>query len=274
MTNDQFLAEVKKKAKSVYIYQTLKFPGLTLKGTRKFPEKRIHLIEQLALKGKTVYDLGCANGFMSFEIAKRGASVKAFDVLEDRLNFAQFIADHYRYDIEFINASITPEMIRALSPVDCVIFLSVMHHIYRRKKVDPIGYCRDLISEISKVAEILVFEIGQNGEPFPWATQFNMMEDDPKTWILENWFHGTEYTNIEVIDPPLFNKTPLGRLKRKIVEKSRRTSLHYPLYRIEKPTQWVRFLFKRIGCLINGILYRIFISDPRDTRYLFIARKG
>ena len=273
MQQQQFLSEVRRRAKNVYIYQTLKLPGITLKGTRKYPEKRIHLLETLALEGKSVYDLGCANGFMSFEMAKRGASVKAFDVLTDRLDFAQFIADYFKYDIEFIESKITPELVRTLPPSDCVIFLSVMHHIFKRQRVDPIGYCREIIEEISKITNTLVFEIGQNGEPFPWATQFNIMGDDPKGWIKDNWFSHTQFTNLRVVEPPIFNGTMLGRFREHIVARSRQTSLHFPLYRVEKPTQWIRFFFKRVGCLVNNMLYRVFINDPRDTRYLFIASK-
>ena len=87
-----------------YFYHTMELPGFgliegewDLRG--KFPDYTGHV----DFNGKSVLDIGCASGFLSFEAEKRGAEVVSFDIghggLQHLLPFRQslYYQDHPRW---------------------------------------------------------------------------------------------------------------------------------------------------------------------------------
>ncbi len=257
------LREIKKKAKGVKVYQTIKFSDFELKGKlkerkRKRPDLRMQLFD-LDVKDKLVYDLGCSNGYFCYEFAKRGARVIGVDKNKEVLELNKLIAKYYELDIEFIEDDLSDiDFYRErMKECDIAIFCSVIHHFFARKIIDPISFCRQILSEISKKTNLLFFESGQNGEPFNWSTKLNIMGMEPQNWILKNWLNSTEFRKVEVINPLGFNGL-LGNL-RKFVSTTFRKTESMP----QKPH--LR--------MVTYLLYKLFIKDPRETRYIFVCHR-
>ena len=87
------------------------------------------------------------------------------------------------------------------------------------------------------------------------------MEPDPKQWIIDNLFDGSDFTNIDVVDPPAFTKGKLASLRKFIWKWNRKISLLPLSLRTIIPKAIIFFIVK------------IFIYDPRDTRFIFFAKK-
>jgi len=252
------LAQIKSLIAQTKLYQTIVFPDFKLEGPRLAPELRSRFFDQLDLAGKSVVDLGCANGFFSFLAANKGARVTAYDKDAAAIKLARTIAAYYGKDIQFKEASFDLDFLESLPEFDVGIFLSVLQHIFNHAPADPIGVCRQTIHTLSRKCRTLIFEVGQSGEPFAWSAKMGMMGTDPKQWILDNLFAGSAYSDIQVFDPPLFDNTLRGRLARRVVDLTRRACL-----RPERP----------IGQAVARLAFQAVVPDPRDTRYLFIARR-
>ena len=102
--NKELLNEIKSKIKNVIIYQNIEFDDFSLKvkNQRNSPNLRLELFDNIDLKNKTVYDLGCSNGFFCYELAKRGAKVIGVDKNKKTIELNRLIAEYYDLDIEFI----------------------------------------------------------------------------------------------------------------------------------------------------------------------------
>ena len=132
----ELLNEIKAKLKNVKVYQNIEFPDFSLKAKKQRinPEFRLQLFDTFDVKGKTIYDLGCSNGFYCFELAKRGARVIGVDKNKETIKINRLISEYYDLEIEFIEDDLLDETFYTdrMEKSDIVIFLSVIHHIYNK----------------------------------------------------------------------------------------------------------------------------------------------
>lgn len=92
--------------------------------------------EQLApdlpddLTGWTALDIGCNAGFYTFELARRGATVTAFDVEERYLDQARWAARQYGLSdqVTFQNMQ-AYDLMHSDATYDLVLFLGVFYHL-------------------------------------------------------------------------------------------------------------------------------------------------
>jgi SAM-dependent methyltransferase len=100
------------------------------------------------LSDSTVLDIGCHNGFFSFDIAARGAKqVDGVDLRDVNINQAKFLADVYGVE----NVAFTCSDFNAL-PVeqwDIVLNLGVLYHV-----TDPLEFMRQTYDVTGRVAVI------------------------------------------------------------------------------------------------------------------------
>jgi tRNA (mo5U34)-methyltransferase len=84
----------------------------------------------LDLSGLTVLDVGCNAGFYSFELARRGAHVRALDIDRRYLRQAEWAAGHYglRDRVELQEGSVYC-LARAPERYDIVWFFGVLYHL-------------------------------------------------------------------------------------------------------------------------------------------------
>ena len=259
--NKKLLNEIKSKIKNVIIYQNIEFDDFSLKvkNQRNSPNLRLELFDNIDLKNKTVYDLGCSNGFFCYELAKRGAKVIGVDKNKKTIELNRLIAKYYDLDIEFIEDDLLDESFynERMGNSDLVIFLSVIHHIYKNTEKYPSNYCNKILKIISEKTDKMIFETGQSGEPFHWSIKLGEMGLNPQKWILDNWLWNTNFKQKDVIKSLLF-RGRMGAIREKVCTLYRKS--------IYKPYHPLRYYFINLIC-------RLFIRDPRETRYIFICSK-
>ena len=87
-------------------YHTLRFPnGLVIDGRWDMAKYLHHYKIPEDLSGKTVLDIGPANGYFSFEFAKRGADVTAIDMYDDC--WSEDLNKLMNTDVKFVKKNIT-----------------------------------------------------------------------------------------------------------------------------------------------------------------------
>jgi SAM-dependent methyltransferase len=110
-----------------FTYQRIELPfGLVTDGADRSATARAIFPE--SLKGKSVLDLGCNNGFFCYEAARRGAArVVGLDVEPDMIRKNRILADVLGLDVEFKVIDLDRE--RLVEPFDYVLCLNVLHHL-------------------------------------------------------------------------------------------------------------------------------------------------
>ncbi len=137
-------------------------------------DRLVHLINlQQALQLKLgrplrVLDLGCAQGFFSFHLASRDASVTGIDHLQQNINLCQALsAEKPLFKLRFEVKKIE-DALNALETgqYDLVLALSVFHHIIYANGFEIV---HRLIGILAKKISICVFEFGEKSEPVFWS---------------------------------------------------------------------------------------------------------
>ena len=91
-------------------------------------EYSYHLLGDV--RGKTVLEYGCGDGFNTLVLARRGAKVKALDISPDLINIARqrLTANRITADVEFIVGS-AHDVPLPNDSVDVVFGMAVLHHL-------------------------------------------------------------------------------------------------------------------------------------------------
>lgn len=79
------------------------------------------------LKGKTVLDIGCSEGYFSNELAKRGYKVIGVDIDRDLISIARYTANIQGLDTKFITGD-WREVIRDYQHFDNILYFAVLHN--------------------------------------------------------------------------------------------------------------------------------------------------
>jgi len=126
MTPDQIRARI---ASVPYWFHRIEIAeGIVTPGEDDTPAKARWIELPMDLKGKRVLDIGCYEGYFSFECEKRGAEVVAIDIIPPNTGFS-VVHEALQSNVEFIQASIyelTPER---FGEFDLVLCLGVLYHL-------------------------------------------------------------------------------------------------------------------------------------------------
>lgn len=165
----------------------------TRKGDFVSPAKNRNKLKRLEeifncidLKGKSVFDVGCNEGFFSIEMAERGASVTGLDVDTLRVEKAEFVksllAPHQ--PIEYVCENFLTTN-KELGLADVVLCLGFLHRV-----PDPIS----AIAKLAAMGDTLIFEWKAQ---FAGAPHFASASFTEQT-INETDTYGTEYWLLSV----------------------------------------------------------------------------
>ncbi len=120
-------------------YQKIELPG-NISTPGRDRSKTVNSIFPKDLTGKTVLDVGCAEGFFSIEAKKRNAlNVVGIDFDDDKLKAAKKFSEIQGLEIEFRNIGL--DQFTNLDNFDYVVCLNVLHHV-----TDPLSIINKLVS--------------------------------------------------------------------------------------------------------------------------------
>jgi O-antigen chain-terminating methyltransferase len=115
-----------------------------------------------------VLDLGCAQGYFSFGLAKLGATVSGLDFVDRNIAVCHALAaEHPAFQVHFQTGRIE-EAIARIQPeqYDLMLGLSVFHHLVHQLGVDPV---QRMFHRLADATLAGVFELALNCEPLFWA---------------------------------------------------------------------------------------------------------
>ena len=119
-----------------------------------------------------VLDLGCAQGYYSFEIAKKGAIVTGIDNCVNNINLCLKIAQFQNdLKITFIKNNIQHFLMsNDYAEYDLVLGLSVLHHICYE---DGYESTKSMVTSIANKIPNGIFELALSSEPIYWSESLN-----------------------------------------------------------------------------------------------------
>lgn len=140
------------------------------------------IFDAVGLNKKTVFDVGCNEGYFSVEMAKRGATVTGLDIDELRIEKAKFVTSLIARNlpIEYICANFLEDDVE-LNQADIVLCLGFLHRV-----PDPIS----AVGKLAQMGKILIFEWkAHNGgsSGYPSATFTRQPINHADTYGTEYW---------------------------------------------------------------------------------------
>jgi len=125
-----------------------------------------------------ILDLGCAQGFFSFNLANLNASVLGIDICPENIELCTTLAAQYpKLQLTFECASIEKFLEGSLQQFDLVLGLSVFHHICHEKGFE---YTRGLLSVVAQKTEVFLFESALRSEPLYWSPS---LPEEPRDFL-------------------------------------------------------------------------------------------
>lgn len=208
---------MRKRIRTNHYHPVVNEAGQYVGGTRDVYTRLKEIKDRVDLKDKILVDLGCQTGFFSISLAPYVKRVIAIDSDPEALKVASGDANKFGItNIEFINASVTSEILEKLPDDSVILFMSVLHHIvidsksYRNNgSMSQSGY-DELLKILRKKASTLVFEMGEVTEKIHWARDLKKVVKKQKPWIYQNVFQHS-YSNIDEIPGSNFNYWPFSK---------------------------------------------------------------
>lgn len=154
--------------------------------------------KNLPTGSQTALDLGCAEGFFTIQLARRGLFALGVDNFRLALDIArQQCINSDLVNVGFIKQKVTHSFIESLPQFDVVLFLSLMHHFLYQNGTE---WCAKLLKGLrQKVTGALFFDMGQSNEFYhEWHALLPDMGSNPSEWII-NFLQTQGFTQCEVI---------------------------------------------------------------------------
>jgi O-antigen chain-terminating methyltransferase len=146
-----------------------------------------------------VLDIGCAQGFFSFSLAEKGATVVGIDMDPKNIDVCESLKALYpQFDTNF-RVDRAENVIRGLQDgqFDIVLGFSVLHHIVND---NGFYYALDLVKHLADRSGLLIAELALKSEPLYWAKYLPENERDilkPFPFVAELARNRTHLSNVE-----------------------------------------------------------------------------
>jgi len=249
MSIEEKIAQIKGKeyggssTKDGKLYHELPFPRWS--HFRRHRGGTIERIENILgwvdIEGKTVLDLGCSVGGLSFGMIQNDAKyVLGMDYDKQSIDVANEVKGIMKYDnVDFVCRDITIESIRALPDFDIILWFS--QWMWSVKQYG-LNYAKELLYEVSKKGRVMLFESAADDG---MARIKDITQDDIEKWLFEN----SVYERVK--------RTPStsGWMNRDIFIGT------YPLVRIESTRRAATSIIERIG---RNQVKKMFRTYPKD----------
>jgi hypothetical protein len=122
-------------------------------------------LQERPSKPATAMDIGCQVGYFAISLAQQGVPVMAIEPDARQFRILQYAVRRLGLTdcIGTLQWTITPTTVNMLPQVDCVIFLSVWHHMVKTYGLEP---ATALLQTIwAKTQQVLFFETGEAEMP-------------------------------------------------------------------------------------------------------------
>ncbi len=161
------------------------------------------LQEKLGKKNLRVLDLGCAQGYFCFTLAKMGCNVTGIDFCVQNVDLCEALNAESELGCTFKNEKLSMDFITSLPDenYDVVLCLSVIHHVANENGFD---YARSVFEELTKKCGIVITELAVKDEPLYWNKNLPASYDE--------WFR-----NIAFFEEQAYFPTHLSEINRPLV---------------------------------------------------------
>ncbi|MGV7186669.1 methyltransferase domain-containing protein [Xanthomonas axonopodis] len=115
-----------------------------------------------------VLDLGCAQGYFSFNLAARGAIVHGADFLDRNVAVCRALAEEHGFVAATFECARIEDIVGGLEVgrYDLVLGLSVFHHLIHEHGLEPVV---GLIGQIDACIAVGIYELAVREEPLYWG---------------------------------------------------------------------------------------------------------
>ena len=168
------------------LYQPCDDPRLKAFGVWRHdsPQRLAYILKHI--KGKTVLDIGCSEGYFSRELAKKGFNVTAIDIDKRRVAVTRYLATINSLKLNY-HVGKWQEYLKGDVEFDNILFLSVFHHDMLRMKPSK---AFDALKVFRGKAKRIFFETPIKSSDIKWLDQerkklWDISEDTFKAKIEE-----------------------------------------------------------------------------------------
>jgi hypothetical protein len=165
------------------VYQDLPWVGVKVgaraDSTRTRWERMQPIIEEQGVK--SALDVGANTGWFAFSLAERGIPTIAVERMARHVRIGLYVRKRARLcsSVGFLVMEVTPDNVELLPYAECIIFLSIWHHIVREHGLE--GATAVLRGLWEKTGKVLFFETGENEMPTSYGLP--PMTPDAGTWL-------------------------------------------------------------------------------------------
>lgn len=158
--------ELGNASKVGHLYNPIPFPEFDdIPTQREAVYERLELmIDSLPVEsGNRLLDIGCHTGFNCFIFEKLGYHCTGVEMHELSAGIARDTAALYNKPITFINAEVTPELVKQLGKMDVTLFLSTFQWVTLARGFES---AVNLLRVVMENSQVMLFEtsMGQEGK--------------------------------------------------------------------------------------------------------------
>jgi O-antigen chain-terminating methyltransferase len=151
--------------------------------------------EELGHHVGSAMDIGCNNGFFTFNLAQLGYVSLGIESERSLYHVCNLVKEINACNSAiFLNAKLE-DVITQLPKVDVTVFLSLFHHLVRLHGID---HASEILSQLlSKTNRVMFFEMGQSNEVnTSWARYLPDMGAEPRLW-LQDYFANLDVKRVK-----------------------------------------------------------------------------
>jgi hypothetical protein len=167
------------------VYQDLPWVGVRsgarAESTRTRWDRMRPLIDEHGVR--SALDVGANTGWFAFSLAERGVPTIALERMARHVRIGLYVRQRAGLcaSVAFLVMDVTPENVDLLPSAECVIFLSIWHHVVREHGLQ--GGTAVLRGLWAKTGKLLFFETGEAEMPASYGLP--AMTPEPRAWLTK-----------------------------------------------------------------------------------------
>jgi O-antigen chain-terminating methyltransferase len=151
-----------------------------------------------------ILDIGCSQGFFSFNACRLGHEVLGIDYLDKNINLCNELKKENKdFKINFVVSDLKDiNKILEKNDFDLVLGLSVFHH-FIHENINGLELAKEIINCIQKKCGAAIFEFALTSEPLYWSKSQPKFVHELIQKIRYNYFIDEQVTHLSEIKRPI-----------------------------------------------------------------------